>query len=127
MKTIETFNDYIGYKVKIFPTQEQEKIFNQYFGTCRYVYNLGIDIQKKNIESTNRYLGFYSLNNEFTKIKHTEDYDWLNNFDSTCLKLVLKDLVNAYDFHRKNYKYYRKPRYKSKKKSKSNFQLDQIL
>lgn len=123
MKTIETFNDYIGYKVKIFPTQEQEKIFNQYFGTCRYVYNLGIDIQKKNIESTNRYLGFYSLNNEFTKIKHTEDYDWLNNFDSTCLKLVLKDLVNAYDFHRKNYKYYRKPRYKSKKKSKKQFPI----
>lgn len=125
MKIVKDINGYVGYKLKIFPTKDQERIFNQYFGACRYVYNLGIDVQKENIENTNRYLGFYSLNKKFTEIKHTENYNWLNQFDSTCLKLVLQDLVNAYDFHRKNYRYYRKPRYKSKKKSKKQFPIRQ--
>ena len=34
--------NYIGYKIKLYPTPEQEAIFKDYFGACRYVYNLGI-------------------------------------------------------------------------------------
>ena len=44
MKTVKEINNYVGYKVEIFPTEEQKSIFNRYFGTARYVYNLGIDI-----------------------------------------------------------------------------------
>ena len=36
--------DYIGYKLNIYPTKEQELIFKEYFDACRAVYNLGIDI-----------------------------------------------------------------------------------
>ena len=42
--------NYIGYKIKLYPTPEQEEIFKDYFGACRYVYNLGIDICNDNYQ-----------------------------------------------------------------------------
>lgn len=123
MEAITEINSYVGYKIEIHPTEEQKSIFNRYFGTARYVYNLGIDIQKEYYEKNKRYLRFYSLNKEFIKLKHTKEYSWLTGFDATSLKLVLQDVCNAYDLHKKNRKHYGKPRYKSKKKSKFQFPI----
>ena len=30
MKTVKEINNYVGYKVEIFPTEEQKSIFNRY-------------------------------------------------------------------------------------------------
>ena len=35
---------YVGYKILLKPTEEQKKIFNEYFGARRYIYNWGIDV-----------------------------------------------------------------------------------
>ena len=43
-------DNHIGYKIKLYPTKEQEQIFKEYFGACRFVYNLGIDLQNKHYE-----------------------------------------------------------------------------
>lgn len=29
---------YIGYKIRLYPTQDQIKLFNEYFGLARFVY-----------------------------------------------------------------------------------------
>lgn len=123
MKTVIEKGTHVGYKVEIFPTEEQKSVFNKYFGTARYVYNLGIDIMKKNKQETRNYFSFYSLNKEFTKLKHTKKYSWLNEFDATFLKLILQDVCNAFNYHKKDYKHYGKPKYKSKKYSKFQFPI----
>ena len=125
MKIVTEKGTHVGYKMEIFPTEEQKQIFERYFGTARYVYNLGIDIMKKNKEKTGKYLSFYSLNKEFTKLKHTKEYSWLNEFDATSLKLVLQDVCIAYKNRIYNYKHYRNPKYKSRKKSKLQFPIRQ--
>lgn len=123
MKIVTEKNDYVGYKVEIFPTEEQKFIFNRYFGTARYVYNLGIDIMKKNKEETGKYLSFYSLNKEFTKLKHTKEYSWLNEFDSAFMKMILQDVKTAFENVFKDHKRFNKPKYKSKKNSKYQFPI----
>ena len=39
-------DNFIGYKIPIYPDENQRKEFNKYFGTCRFVYNLCIDLQE---------------------------------------------------------------------------------
>lgn len=44
-------DSHVGYKVRLFPTKEQEHLFYEYFGLNRFVYNLGIDIKKSIIKT----------------------------------------------------------------------------
>ena len=113
-------NNYIGYKIKLYPTEEQIEIFNKYFGACRFVYNLGIDLHDKHYKASKddnnikyKSLSFISLNNKLTSIKKEEQYAWLNNFDSTSLKIVLKDVERGYKNFFNGISNY--PRYKTKK------------
>ena len=36
-----------GYKFRIWPTDEQKEIFEQWFGCCRFVYNSALRIKKE--------------------------------------------------------------------------------
>lgn len=112
---------YVGYRIKLNPTNEQALLFNRYFGIARYVYNLGIDIHKENYKNNGNALSFYELNNKFTKLKKSEDFKWLNQFDSTSMKIVLRDVITAYKFFFNKIRNY--PKYKSKKKSKKQFPI----
>ena len=104
-------NEYIGFKIQLFPTQEQKDLLNKYFGACRFTYNWAIDKEKESYEEDNIFLSKYSLNNEYTKFK--KDNEWLLDFDSTSLKIVLFDVVHAFkEFFKKRNRF---PKYKSKK------------
>lgn len=113
-------NSYVGYKFKLYPTPEQEKIFKDYFGVCRYVYNLGIDIcedyyQKAKDDNSIKYkaLKYIGLERIFSELKKQDKYQWLNNYDNASLKNTLRDVVTAYK------KFFDKicnhPKYKKKK------------
>lgn len=40
------YEKYVGYKVMLYPTQEQIHLFNEYFNVSAFVYNLGIQIEE---------------------------------------------------------------------------------
>ena len=117
-------NNFIGYKIPIYPDENQCMEFNKYFGTCRFVYNLCIDLQEnhynENKNSDNRKsLTFIDINNKLTALKKLDEYSWLNECDSTSIKLIAKDCHRAYEnFFNGQSKY---PNHKSKKKSKMQF------
>ena len=112
--------EYIGYRIKLYPTEEQIETFEKYFGACRFVYNLGINLQEEHYEASKnddsiKYtsLSFIDMNNKFTSLKKEDKYYWLNDFDSTSLKIVLRDVVYGYKrFFNRTANH---PRYKSKK------------
>lgn len=114
MKIVDEFNDYIGYKIELNPTEEQKRIFENYFRVAKLIYNLGINIQEDSIAKNGYYLNFKSICKELVKLKNTEEYKWLYQYDSAFLKLVLADVVNAYNLHTQNSRHFRKPTYKSK-------------
>ena len=113
--------DFVGFKIQIYPTKEQEEIFNRYFGVSRYVYNYGIDEEEKEYRENGGFLRKYDLNNRFTEFKNREENSWLLDYDGTTLKIVLFDVVNAYKkFFSKNTNH---PKYKSKKISYQSYPI----
>lgn len=91
---------YIGYRFKLYPTPSQEEIFKRYFGACRVIYNLGIDMQEAHykqalIDGSKKTLSYFTLERKFTEIKKTDEYAWLNELDN-YIKYVLHDVVMAY-------------------------------
>ena len=119
-KTLVDFDDsYVGYKIMIYPTDEQKILFEKYFDTCRIVYNLGIMIEEKYyqeaIENNYQYsfLSFISLRNKINELKTTDKYLWLNDYNNDTIAMVVKDVINAYKrfFNRQC----ARPRFKSKK------------
>ena len=96
--------EYIGYKIKLYPVEEQEQIFKKYFGASRFVYNLGISLQEEHYkrykEGLEKYssLSYFQLINKLReKINNDNNYIWLNKFDSFSLTFIMKDVRIAYD------------------------------
>ena len=119
-------DNYVGYKVRLFPTKEQEKIFYEYFGMSRFVYNLCIDLQeeqyKKYIndkENNYRRLSSEKLGTIITKLKKSSKYNWLNRYNAESIKGIIRDCCNAYKRFDNNIS--GKPRYKNKDISKKQF------
>lgn len=113
--------DFVGFKIQIYPTKEQEEIFNKYFGISRYVYNYGIDEEEREYKENGGFLRKYDLNNRFTEFKNSEENSWLLDYDSTTLKIVLFDVVTAYKMFFLRYNRY--PRYKKKKSTIQSYPI----
>ena len=122
MRVVNEFNDYVGYKIELNPTEEQKEIFEQYFKVAKLIYNLGIDIQEDSISKNGYYLNFKNICKELVNLKNTDEYKWLYQYDSAFLKLILADVVNAYNLYTQNSKHFKKPVYKSKS-DKSRFPI----
>lgn len=114
MKNIEVINP-VGYKLELYPTDEQIKTFNKYFGVARFIYNQGINMYKEERGDSDKYkiLTYFDLTNKLTKLKSRPEYEWLNQYDVTTLKYVLRDVNNAYTKYFKGLSNH--PTYKSKK------------
>ena len=80
------------YRFKLRPTAIQTQRFEQWLGTCRYVYNLAKDCKetafKKGIS-----LSYYDLKKQLPDLK-TES--WIKDVHSQVLQDVVKRLDNAY-------------------------------
>lgn len=103
----------IGFKIQLYPTEEQCKLLSEYFGASRYVYNFVLDKEKEAYENDGNFLSKYSMNNLFTKFK--KDIPWLNKLDSTALKLRIFDACRSFINFFNNRKMFKHPIYKNKK------------
>jgi len=124
-----------AYKLRIYPSEEQEILINKTFGCCRFVYNFCRGQQKKEEDmwklvnemvaqgyfSENNYEGKFFNKNEnikyITELKQT--YEWLKEVDNTSLQCSVENLAKAYD------KYYKKqgklPKFKSKRNTVQSY------
>lgn len=113
------YNDdcsYKGFRIILYPNEDQKKLIHQYFGASRFVYNLGIDLEKEKYKLDGGFLNKIELDSEFTKIRKKKGFRWLNKFETSSLRFILHDVVLAYNnFFKKISRY---PRYKKKKKAK---------
>lgn len=111
-----------SYKIRIYPTKEQEELIWKHIGCCRFIYN---QMLAKEIESYNqgeKYSGHFGLINQLPSLK--EEYPWLKDVSNSSLQLELGDLNSAYqNFFRRVKKKQNLgfPKFKSKKKSKAKY------
>lgn len=54
-------NNMRGFKIKLYPTDEQKKIFLMHMNLFRYVYNWGLEQSQKYYMENNEYIGKANL------------------------------------------------------------------
>lgn len=128
MELINIDTSHVGYKIPIYPNEEQKKIFEDYFNTCRFVYNLGIEIQeeyyrkaKDNDNYKYKTLSYIGIRNKISELKKTDEYAWLNKYNNDTITSIVKDVINAYKKFFKGQN--RHPRFKKKKNYHKQFPI----
>lgn len=139
-----------GYKYRIYPTEEQKKLFAQSFGHCRFVWNWALETKNKDYEKKKeeldkkiqeaeargeklsekelkiKTLSNYDLNNLMcSELKGK--YDWLSDVNSQCLQFSIRNLNTAFNNFFRNLKKGVEPGFpeKKKRKGRQSFQCPQ--
>jgi len=111
-------------KVMLIPNNKQNTKLFQYAGTARFAYNWTLAREQENYKNGGKFISDGDLRKEFTILKHTEEYAWLNGVSNNVTKQAIKDACEAYKrFFKGQSKF---PKFKSRKKSKPSFFQDPL-
>ena len=111
-------------KVMLIPNNKQKTKLFQYAGTSRFAYNWTLAKERENYNNGGKFISDNDLRKEFTKLKKTEEYKWLNYVSNNVAKQAIKDACDSYKrFFKGQSKF---PKFKSKKRSKPSFYQDNI-
>ena len=111
-------------KVMLIPNNIQNSKMFQYAGAARFAYNWALANEKENYEKGGKFISDIELRKEFTRLRNSDEYVWLQNVSNNVTKQAIKDACTAYrNFFKGLQKY---PRFKSKKKSTPKFYQDNI-
>jgi putative transposase len=85
-----------AFKYELQPNGEQERDMRRISGSCRFVFNKALMIQKENYEAGNKFIGYVAMAKLLTGWRNSAETPWL--FDAPChpLQHALKDLDRAY-------------------------------
>ena len=111
-------------KVMLVPNNVQNTKMFQYAGAARFAYNWALAREKENYEKGGKFISDSELRKEFTRLRNSAEYAWLQNISNNVTKQAIKDACNAYKNFFKGLQRY--PRFKSKKKSHPKFFQDNI-
>ena len=100
---------YKGYKIRLYPTRQQEELMWKHINACRFVWNYMIEQENK----SPKYLNNYDMSKILPKLK--EENMWLKEVSATSLVTTCNDLHKSFTFYFN--KTNGRPTFKSKKKS----------
>lgn len=78
------------------PNGEQARDMRRFAGSCRFVYNKALAMQKENHEAGNKFIGYVAMAKHLTGWRNGPDTPWLKEAPCHPLQHALKDLANAY-------------------------------
>jgi putative transposase len=106
-----------AFKYELMPTGEQQRIMRRCAGSCRFVFNRALALQKERYERGEKKLGYAGLCKELTGWRNGSETPWLADAPVHPLQQALKDLERAYaNFFAKRTDF---PRFKKKGQSNS--------
>jgi putative transposase len=85
-----------AYKYQLMPDGGRERDMRRFAGSCRFVYNKALAMQKENHEAGNKFIGFAGLCKSLTDWRNGIDTPWLKAAPCHPLQQALKDLEKAY-------------------------------
>lgn len=86
----------ITYKFKIEPTATQTAVLRGWLGTCRFLYNLGLEHRKLAWSQYRKSENYFSQANEIKNLKKVPGFEWISETPNHCLQQTLKDLDGAF-------------------------------
>ena len=108
-----------GFKIRIYPTKEQEKLIWKHIGACRFIWNYMLDLQIKRYKNGEKHLSGFDMIKLLTPLKREEEHAWLKEVSNTSLQRTCSTLALGYDgFFRRRSGF---PKFKSRKRSKPSF------
>ena len=108
-----------GFKIRIYPTKEQENLIWKHFDGCRFVWNHLLAMQTENYKNGGKFIGNFDMCKRIVELKKQDDYAWLNEISNGSLLLVCRDLDETYKmFFNKAVPH---PRFKKKKQNKLKY------
>ena len=110
-----------SYKIRLYPTREQEQLMWKHVGSCRFIWNWMLAKQEELYKQGDKHLSAFDMINLLTPLKKQEEYLWLKEVSNTSLKDICRDLDKAYKMFFKKTSGF--PKFKSRKKSKPNFPI----
>lgn len=113
---------YKAFEYRIYPTPEQEVLLSKHFGSCRWLYNYGLEKKMLHYTQTGKTLSRYAIQAELPSLKKAEETKWLSEINSQSLQATLIHLDSAYQ------KFFREkkgfPQFKSRR-NKQSFEIPQ--
>jgi putative transposase len=85
-----------AFKFELMPTGEQQRQMCRFAGSCRFVFNKALALQKDRYEQGEKKLGYAGLCKLLTEWRNSPDTAWLADAPVHPLQQTLKDLERAY-------------------------------
>ena len=118
-----------AFKYELMPNGQQQRQMRRFAGSCRFVFNKALALQKARYGNGDKKLSYAALCKQLVEWKSDATALWLKDTPSQTLQQTLKDLERAYaNFFAKRAEF---PRFKKKGQSDSfrypqGFKLDQL-
>ena len=109
-------------KVMLIPNNKQKTKLFKYASTARFAYNWAIAREQENYKDGGKFISDGDLRKEFTQLKKTDRYEWLNEISNNVTKQAIRDACNTYKRFFKGL--CRHPKFKSKRFSTPSFYQD---
>lgn len=108
-------------KIRLYPTKAQEELMWKHVHASRFIYNYMLALQNERYENGEKHLSAFDMNKLLTPLKKQDEFTWLNEVSNYMLCVSCADLSDSFSrFFKKQSKH---PRFKSRKKAKSNFPI----
>jgi putative transposase len=85
-----------AYKYELQPNGEQQRNMRRFAGSCRFVFNQALAMQKALYEQGEKKLGYAGLCKSLTVWRNSDETSWLADAPVHPLQQTLKDLERAY-------------------------------
>jgi putative transposase len=85
-----------AYKYEILPNGDQQRRMRRFAGSCRFVFNKALALQKERYERGEKKLGYAGLCQLLTQWRNGTETPWLAEAPTHPLQQALKDLERAY-------------------------------
>lgn len=112
-----------GFKIRLYPNKEQEKIMWEHIYGCRYLWNYMLALQESRYQNKKKYLSAYDMINTLPTLKNDGEHNWLKSLSSHSLKFICHDLDKAYKLFFQGIN--EKPQFKTKKRGINKFPIRQ--
>lgn len=110
-----------SFKIRLYPTRDQERQMWQHIGACRYVWNYMLAHQQSLYGQGEKHLSGFDMMSLLKPLKNDGEHEWLYEVSNTSLQRICRDLDDAYKrFFKKQAGF---PRFKSRKRSRPAFPL----
>jgi putative transposase len=101
-----------AFKFELMPNGQQQRLMRRFAGSCRFVFNKALALQKERYEQGEKKLNYAELCKQLTAWRNSSDTRWLADAPVHPLQQALKDLDRAYqNFFAKRAEF---PRFKKK-------------